>query len=292
MDIIGNILEQAAYCINNKEYLWIDSQKLVLAGNCHTPSQWFELLVSINAFLNGKGGVVIIGIADDEDNNRLVFEGFDANTTRQLHSVASAYTDENSTPLNLEDRFSFGLKPFLEGEVMAVIISPLQENEEPIFYQGNAWQRTITGNHRIKGNLPNPYTSNTPDPLPASTTDNDTFVPDVENVHPIQKIYSSELITLFGTDYISLEPDFKQLLSFIYEKNNDAEANFPSTAEISSKLWVLRGEVGTKKAYEMYGDKVKKIIAQMEKSSFILRQGGKAEYKINTTYKLVRNLFN
>ncbi len=305
MDIIDNILQQIAYSIASNEYIWTDIEKVALIGSCSTDSGWDELLVTANAFLNTNGGAIIIGIVDDENNNMFSFTGVDASTQQQLGFISSAFANAAHLPINLESHFSFTLKPFQDGQVMAVSVLPLTDAEKYVYYQHTAWQRLITGNARIQGHTlatsktPNGSAVFTAAGLPAAGSDaieENATEPQPANPEPeapaFQKIYSGELINLFGSDYISLEPDYKQLLSYIYEKNNEAEAHYPNPTEICSRLWALRGEVGTATAFELYALKVKKIIAQMEKTRFIIKQNSKAEYRVNTSYEVVKNLFN
>jgi hypothetical protein len=108
----------------------------------------------------------------------------------------------------------------------------------------------------------------------------------------LQRIYSAELISLFGSDYISLEPDYKQMLSYIYERNHLEQPIYPLLMDICSDLWVIRGEVNAPNAFELYQLQVKKILASMEKTGFVARYKGKQGYKVNTTYEVVKNLFN
>ena len=307
MDIIDSLLDQVAHGIDNNDYIWTDIVKIAMTDNCHSPEGWQELLVTANAFLNTKGGTIFIGIIDDEINNRFIFTGYDHTLTTQLSLLASAFADSNDLPLDLAAHFKFSITPFRGGDVLVIAITAAcdPEAEQYAYYQGTAWQRIKTGNQRIQGHSLRAKTEESgstlsvpkeliaeekAEPLPEITAEEET--PTEEAALQVQKIYSGELITLFGADYISLEPDFKQLLSFIYERNNEEEPKHPTIAEICSRLWTLRGEVDTPKGFELLELKVKKIISQMEKSGFINRANSRGGYKISTDYQGIKNLFN
>ncbi len=306
MDIIDNILAQVAYSIERNEYIWTDIETIAMTDNCHSPEVWNEVLVTANAFLNTKGGTIIIGIIDDEINSQLTYTGYDHTTGSQLGLIPSAFANATHLAADLDKYFQFLTKPFRDGELMTITITPLTETDKYTYYQGIAWQRIKTGNQRIPGHtLANPSENNTSQvnitaDVPVVTTGEPIAETDVDTRNQqheptdvaFQKIYSGELITLFGADYISLEPDFKQLLSFIYERNNETELKYPTQADICSKLWVIRGEVNTPKGFELFEQKVKKILTQMEKSGFISRHSSKGGYVISPTYQVVKNLFN
>ncbi len=305
MDTIDNILAQIAYSIERNEYIWTDIETIAITDNCTSPEVWNDILVTANAFLNTKGGVIIIGVIDDEINGQFAYTGYDRTTGSQLNLIPSAFANATNLAAELYEHFQYHIKPFRDGELLTISVTPMADADKYVYYQGTAWQRIKTGNQRIPGHtltvanenassrvdvtadLP---TATTGEPLP-ETPEQAISEPEVAEV-VFQKIYSGELITLFGADYISLEPDFKQLLSFVYERNNEEEQKYPTLPEICNKLWLILGEINTTKGFELFEQKVKKIIAQMEKSGFISKQSSKGGYKINTTYQVVKNLFN
>lgn len=307
MKIINDILQHIAYSIANDEYVWTDQEKVAIKDNSHIAGEWSDLFISVNAFLNTNGGAIIIGIKDDEDNNKFIFNGFDARNESKLRTLVAEFTDVDGSPRDISDYIRFDVVSFLSGEVVVVYIDPLPDDSKYLYYKGNAYQRLVSGDSKIPG-------------LKATTTDDqiltEAFIEDEvvvatepevieenaiaeeevqeeqEAVKPaFQQLYSAELITIFGSDYISLEPDLKQMLAYIYERNMDMGANkYPNADEISDRLWALKGGVGSAVEVDMHKKKVKKTLFLMEKNDMIIRI--KATYRLNTGYEVVKNLFN
>ena len=295
MKIIDDILQHIAYSILNNEYVWTDPEKVAIIDNSHVASDWSDVFISANAFLNTNGGILIIGIEDDETNNRYVFKGFDTRNEEKLKLFINAFTNTDGEPVDVTDNFIFEMKPFMGGNVLAIYVDPVLADQKNVKYRGFAYERTITGDRKIPDLNANVIEDATPVPqaVPQSDSVLSTLSQDTK-IEPglLQKLYSSELITLFGSDYISLEPDYKQMLSFIYERNNSTEDKFPKAEDICNTLWKIKRVIGTEKEYEFYRKKIKRAIAQLEKNGLIHRADGKQGYSLNTSYRVTVNLFS
>ncbi len=302
MKMINDILQHIAYSIANNEYVWTDQEKVAIKDNSHVASGWSDLFISANAFLNTRGGAIVIGIEDDEDNNRYIFKGFDQRNESKLRQLVAEFTDVNGIPVDVSEYIRFEVLPFMEGEVVAVFIDALPDDSKYIFYKNAAYERLVSGDHKIPGKsttLPEEVfiTEVLPEPEPEiiveePPVEEEPAAPEVkeEEAASFQKLFSGELITIFGSDYISLEPDMKQMLAFIYERNNYSDNKYPNADEISNKLWAIKGAVANLVEQELHKKKIKKVLFMMEKSDMIIRI--KAQYRINTTYEVVKNLFN
>lgn len=308
MKIINDILQHIAYSIANDEYVWTDQEKVAIKDNSHVAGEWSDLFISVNAFLNTNGGAIIIGIRDDEDNNKFVFNGFDARNESKLRLLVAEFTDADGNARDISDYIRFDIVPFLNGEVVVVYIDPLPDDAKYAYYKGNAYQRLVSGDHKIPGAKANvadePVLTETfieEEIIPVAeqaAIEEPIIEPEEESEQPeddaqpaFQQLYSAELITIFGSDYISLEPDLKQMLAYIYERNNDMGANkYPNGDDISARLWELKGGLGSAVELEMHKKKTKKTLFLMEKNDMIIRI--KAQYRINTGYEVVKNLFN
>ena len=298
MKIIDDILQHIAYSIANNEYVWTDPEKVAIKNNSHVASDWSDVFISTNAFLNTNGGTIIIGIEDDESNSQYIFKGFDFRNEEKIRLLTAAYTNIEGEPKELTDHLTFELKPFLDGQVLAIHITPLADEQKYAYYKGTAYERLITGDHRIQSQktadeaIQDAKAKEVKEPTPQSTNIKNEESPSEEKPQVFQKLFSAELITLFGADYISLEPDYKQMLAFIYERNNFSEDKYPKPNEICIKLWAVKGAVNNIKEYALYEKKMKKAIALLEKNGLILRNSGKQEYLLNTNYHVATNLFS
>ncbi|MBC7554439.1 MAG: ATP-binding protein [Taibaiella sp.] len=318
---IERLLQQIAYSIDKKEYIWTDPEKVAVIGDINYTAAWHEVCCTLCALLNRRGGTIILGITDDEINSEYIFKGFDEGNEELLRSLNESFTNRDGDTADISKYLRFQLMPFLEGQVLAVYVDAAPEENGYVFYKNAAYERLVTGNSRIPpGRLQDREIKGSPEhepnaqheqlehiptdeatPAAELVVEEGTITPATElqpeetkatPVVPVQRIYSAELITLFGTDYISLLPDYKQLLSFIYERNSAATTQYPGHSEIAEQLWAIKGLSTGEAAHKRHLKEVKQIIALMEKNGFVLRHSGKQEYKINTAFTQVKNLFN
>lgn len=294
MNIVNDILQHIAYSIANNEYVWTDQEKVAIKDNGHFAGEWSDLYTSANAFLNTNGGDIIIGIQDDEEFNRYVFNGYDMRNEAKLLALASGFSDISGNSVDVSEYIHFDLVPFLSGQVMVVHIDCLPDNRKYICYKGSAYQRTVTGNQKI----PNIRADMSMAGDPASEPEEVTARLEMqEEEQPVtgprtvfQQLYSAELISIFGTDYISLDPDLKLMLSYIYERNNATDNKYPDADEVSNRLWEVKHTAGNAAEQEVHKKKIKKVLFLLEKNEMIIRI--KAQYRLNKDYVVVKNLFN
>jgi hypothetical protein len=107
-----------------------------------------------------------------------------------------------------------------------------------------------------------------------------------------KKSFYRELENHFGNGFITLHQDYKDVLSFIYERNTYSLYKYPSANEIGSKIWIKKGNANILEGYEVYKRKVRNIVNKLEKGSFIIRNNDKPEYMINPNYATISTLFN
>ena len=108
---------------------------------------------------------------------------------------------------------------------------------------------------------------------------------------PADNINTGALITIFGADFISLQPESRLLLSYLFSKNQSDPQIFPELNDLISK-WISLTQESSEHLLIANEKYAKKVLNQMEKNRFILKLGGKNEYAINRQYQGVKNLFN
>lgn len=298
MKIVNDILQHIAYSIANNEYVWTDQEKVAIKDNGHIAGEWSDLYTSVNAFLNTNGGSIVIGIKDDEDNNRYIFNGFDSRNEPKLRQLSAEFTDADGNNMDITDYIHYELRPFLSGDVMLLHIDALPDSNKYVYYKGYAYQRSVSGDQKISGqkigiiatDAAAPANDEPADATTPATNEEQTEQDIAEDKTTFQQSYSAELINIFGTDYISLDPDLKLMLSYIYERNNAADNKYPDADEISNRLWEIKNTNGNKLEQELHKKKIKKTLFLLEKNDMIIRI--KAQYRINRDYVVVRNLFN
>jgi predicted HTH transcriptional regulator len=109
---------------------------------------WDERYKSVNAFLNTRGGILILGIAEERQGTekRYVFRDYQEHAEPKLRELAKQYTDRAGAKLDLSDCFPpFELKSFLNGRVAIVYVDELAADKKFCFYKRYAYKRVVTG---------------------------------------------------------------------------------------------------------------------------------------------------
>ena len=269
MNKIDDLLLQLEHCVANNKYLPSAPYNLSVQGNNINAAR-----ISVNAFLNSDGGTVICGIEDNKTDNSYLFSGIDNSASYVDQLKATVFTSSKDAPKDVRNNIAYEIKHFLNGEVVIISIMSVPAEERYVHFERKAYIRTSESN-KLMQDLSNIAESADTEDISDNT----------------RKIYSAELISLFGPDYISLLPEFKQMLSFIYEQNNALEKTTPTPGEIGSKLWSTKGNDTSHRSYEQFLLLTKKALTLLEKSGFIVK-GSKSGYTMNNRYAPVKSLFN
>ncbi|HVW15208.1 MAG TPA: RNA-binding domain-containing protein [Mucilaginibacter sp.] len=152
MKVVDDVLLQIEMCIQNSDFISIENEKIELKDNSHNQSEWTEVFKTTNAFLNTNGGIIIIGVYEDRKNKKYVFKGFDANNEDKLKTVKDQYLDDHKAKKDVSQLIHFETKPFLEGNLLIAYVDALPDDEKYIYFNGSAYERLITGDHKISDN--------------------------------------------------------------------------------------------------------------------------------------------
>jgi len=153
MGRIENILQEIENCIQQNTFKKLEDDKLDIKDNSHNSSEWKEIYKTACAFLNTNGGIILIGIHEDENKERFIIKGFDMSNEEKLKSIKDVFTDEKKRTLDLAQYFkSYRFHEILGKQVLAVYIEEPPEELKYIYYDGNAYERKLTGDHKISSN--------------------------------------------------------------------------------------------------------------------------------------------
>ncbi len=149
MKKIDEILNELEDCLINKKYLSIETESIELK-DLSGGDEWKQLYVSICAFLNTDGGMVICGINENDEHNQYKLNGFDRRNESKLdEKLRNSFTDESSVKLKLSNNFKYEFKALLDKEVCVVYVEKLPEDEKFAFYEKVAYKRVLTGKPKI-----------------------------------------------------------------------------------------------------------------------------------------------
>jgi len=140
--------------INEKTYLPFETDQLELK-DLSGGDEWQELYKTICAFLNTKGGIIIIGIKEDTKGRRFKFTGFSStqSTEEKIKNIPNLFRDKSGIVLDLSDFINpdlIEINPFLDGYICLIFVEKLPEDKKYVFYNGFAYERQLTGDHKIK----------------------------------------------------------------------------------------------------------------------------------------------
>ena len=137
MKIIDEFLRKLEAIILSGNYEHVENDKIELKDNSHDASDWTEVYKTTNAFLNTEGGIIVIGVKEDIKNRRYSVPGFN-------------YTnDENSVTKPVSELIHFEIKSFFEKQLLVIYVDSLADDAKYVFYKGTAYERIITGDHKI-----------------------------------------------------------------------------------------------------------------------------------------------
>ncbi|CAN5895133.1 hypothetical protein BH11BAC7_BH11BAC7_09070 [soil metagenome] len=157
MRSIEQILFDLERCLNTGTYKQFETDRLELK-DLSGGDDWRQLYISVCAFLNTKGGTIIIGVNENVKDKLYRLTGYKGNSEEKLKQLPTLFTNETGVQIKLDEYLSprsFDVRHFMEKEICVLTIPKLPEDMKYVFYKGNAYERQLTGDkkideHRIK----------------------------------------------------------------------------------------------------------------------------------------------
>lgn len=152
MKIVERTLAKIEACIENKSYQSIETEKIELK-DLSSGKDWRELYKTTCAFLNSQGGIIIIGIHENNTKTEYKFKGFNLNNEDKLKELPKQFSSDDLQQINLNEYIRpdlFEIHDFMGGQVCIVFIEKLPDDKKYVMYKGEAYERKLTGDHRVK----------------------------------------------------------------------------------------------------------------------------------------------
>lgn len=150
--LVDNLLAKLAELVTAGRYASLETDTLEIKPVPSDAGSWLERYKSVNAFLNTRGGILILGIREDGQgpDKRWVFTGWREEAEPKLKEFARLFTDRKGNVINLQDAFPpMQLRPFLDGQLAIVYVDELPADRKFVFYRQKAWKRSLTGDHQL-----------------------------------------------------------------------------------------------------------------------------------------------
>jgi predicted HTH transcriptional regulator len=150
MDELQTILGKLEQAVRNGTYESLESDWVEVKPVPSTGHAWDSIKESVNAFLNTRGGLVILGIKDAQGPpRRYEFIGYTEQQSGNIASFRNAFQDFRGNPIDVGDCLRLEVKPFFTGQIALVRVSPLSEDRKFCFFKGNALERVLDQDQQI-----------------------------------------------------------------------------------------------------------------------------------------------
>ncbi len=152
MTEIDRILDRLAKLTGEGRFEPLETDTIEIKPVPPTGGEWNERKKSVNAFLNSRGGVLILGIKEEGTgaSKRYVLTGWRESEEENVRRFAASFTDFRGNELNLSDCFPPPMiKVIRDRHVALVFVDGLADDRKFAFYDGVAYKRHLTGDVKI-----------------------------------------------------------------------------------------------------------------------------------------------
>jgi ATP-dependent DNA helicase RecG len=150
MDDLTRILMRLEDCARHGRYESLETDSLEIKPVPPTGSAWNSLRESVCAFLNAHGGTIVLGVRDEQGPpRRFVHTGYTEASSAPMAKLRTCFEDARKHPMDAGDCLRFEVKPFLEGQIAIIRISPLPADRKFCFFQGEAFDRIADRDEKI-----------------------------------------------------------------------------------------------------------------------------------------------
>lgn len=149
---VEKTLQRLAHLIREGRFEELETDTLEIKPVPADNSDWRQRHRSACAFLNTRGGIMILGIKEEGTGiaRKYVFSGWQPHAEPNLKEFPKQFTERDGTALVLSDAFPPPMVlDFMYGKVAVVLVDELAADRKFVFYRGEAYRRILTGDHRI-----------------------------------------------------------------------------------------------------------------------------------------------
>lgn len=147
------ILAKLADLIQQGRFAELETEAVEIKPVPSTGADWKEVHKSINAFLNTRGGILILGIREEGagKERRYLLDGWKDHAEPNIKEFPRLFTDRKGVRQELQDRFPLTEIRTMLGERLAVVyVDELSADSKFVFLNGIAYRRLLTGDHKLK----------------------------------------------------------------------------------------------------------------------------------------------
>lgn len=146
------ILAKLADLIQQGRFAELETEAVEIKPVPATGTDWREVHKSVNAFLNTRGGILILGVREEGTgpNRRYVLDGWKDHAEPNVKEFPRLFTDRKEVRQDLGDCFPLTEIRTLLGERVALVyVDELAADRKFVFFNGTAYRRLLTGDHKL-----------------------------------------------------------------------------------------------------------------------------------------------
>ncbi len=152
MKVVDQILNKLAELITQGRFVELETEGLEIKPVPAEGGEWKERHKSVNAFLNTRGGIMILGVKEEGTGaaRRYVLSEWKEHAEPNLKEFPRLFSDRKGVKLDLSDRFPpMEIRTLLGKRVAVVYVDELAADRKFVFLNGTAYRRILTGDHKI-----------------------------------------------------------------------------------------------------------------------------------------------
>ena len=151
MKTVDRLLLQLEELIRQNRFEELETETIEIKPVPSSGGEWTQVAKSVMAFLNKRGGVLLLGVKEEQTPTRHYrITGWRSEAEGQVRALACKFTDRRRQPLDLNDWLPRREERELMGHrVLVVYVDELPADRKFCFLNGEALERVLSGDLKI-----------------------------------------------------------------------------------------------------------------------------------------------
>ena len=148
MNTIDQILAKLQGLIQESRFEQLETDTLEMKPVPPDKGSWKQVKISANAFLNTRGGIIILGIQEEGKgkDRRYVLTGWREEAEGQVRRISEDFKDRHGNPQELKEYFpAVEIRAILDKQIALIYVDELPADRKFVFYENEAYKRSLTG---------------------------------------------------------------------------------------------------------------------------------------------------
>ncbi len=155
MNRLDHVLAKLENLVRENRFEQLETDSLEIKSVPAGKGSWKQVKISANAFLNTRGGIIILGIEEEAKNkeHRYKLTGWREEAEGQVREICKGFKDRQGNPQDLKEFFpAVTIRPILDKQIAVIYVDELPADRKFVFHENVAYKRSLTGDHKITEN--------------------------------------------------------------------------------------------------------------------------------------------